>query len=133
MEDKKVLGEFAAKISKAKILFTNTKDTCDKLRREASKLEKEYEQMVEQRQAAEKLEASLKESESLTKKTFEEEQERCKLEVIKLNTMRENKKRLKREKDIAENDLLKNTLLLEELVKERESLQSQAKQLSAKL
>ena len=47
--------------------------------------------------------------------------------------MRENKKRLKREKDIAENDLLKNTLLLEELVKERESLQAQAKQLSAKL
>jgi hypothetical protein len=34
---------------------------------------------------------------------------------------------------MAENDLLKSTLLLEELVKERESLQAQAKQLSAKL
>ena len=40
MEDKKVLGEFSAKISKAKILYDNTSATCQKLRREAAQLEK---------------------------------------------------------------------------------------------
>ena len=40
MEDKKVLGEFAAKISKAKILYDNTSATCQKLRREAAQLER---------------------------------------------------------------------------------------------
>lgn len=42
MEDKKVLGEFAAKISKAKILYDNTSANCAKLRREANELQREY-------------------------------------------------------------------------------------------
>ena len=33
MEDKKVTGEFAAKISKAKILYDNTSANCAKLRK----------------------------------------------------------------------------------------------------
>ena len=48
MEDKKVLGEFAAKISKAKILYDNTSATVQKLRREAAQLEKEYDNLANQ-------------------------------------------------------------------------------------
>jgi hypothetical protein len=40
MEEKKIIGEFAAKISKAKILYDNTSAACLKLRREAAQLEK---------------------------------------------------------------------------------------------
>ena len=61
MEDKKVLGEFAAKISKAKILYDNTSATVQKLRREAAQLEKEYENIANQRRSAEAMEKSLKE------------------------------------------------------------------------
>lgn len=42
MQDKKILNEFAAKITKAKILHDSTQATCQKLRREAAHLEKEY-------------------------------------------------------------------------------------------
>jgi len=38
MQDKKILNEFAAKISKAKILHDNTQAHCAKLRREANQL-----------------------------------------------------------------------------------------------
>ena len=38
MQDKKILNEFAAKITKAKILHDNTQATCGKLRREAAQL-----------------------------------------------------------------------------------------------
>ena len=38
MEDKKILNEFSAKISKAKILHDHTYAHCHKLRQEASQL-----------------------------------------------------------------------------------------------
>lgn len=40
MEDKKILGEFAAKISKAKILYDSTSANNQKLRREAAQLQR---------------------------------------------------------------------------------------------
>jgi len=52
MQDKKILNEFAAKITKAKILHDNTQATCQKLRREAAQLEKEYSTIRMQREAA---------------------------------------------------------------------------------
>lgn len=38
MQDKKILNEFAAKITKAKILHDSTQATCQKLRREVAQL-----------------------------------------------------------------------------------------------
>jgi len=38
MQDKKILTEFAAKISKAKILHDSTQAVCQKLRREVNQL-----------------------------------------------------------------------------------------------
>lgn len=49
MEDKKVLGEFHAKISKAKILYDSTSAANQKLRREAAQLQKEYENLKNNR------------------------------------------------------------------------------------
>lgn len=60
MQDKIILNEFAAKISKAKILYDTTSANCDKLRREAAQLQREYEQVRSQRESAETLEATLK-------------------------------------------------------------------------
>lgn len=40
MQDKKILNEFAAKISKAKILYDSTSANCEKLRREAAQLQR---------------------------------------------------------------------------------------------
>ena len=40
MEDKRVLGDFHAKISKAKILYDTTSATNQKLRREANQLQR---------------------------------------------------------------------------------------------
>ena len=53
MQDKIILNEFAAKISKAKTLHDNTQALCQKLRREANQLEKEYNTIKNQREAAE--------------------------------------------------------------------------------
>ena len=50
-----------------------------------------------------------------------------------MNNLKNEKKKLKKEKDSVDHDLLKNTLYFEELVKERETLQYQAKQLSNRL
>jgi hypothetical protein len=55
MQDKKILNEFAAKITKAKILHDNTQAMCQKLRREAAQLEKEYSTIRSQREAAENM------------------------------------------------------------------------------
>ena len=52
MQDKKILNEFAAKITKAKILHDNTQATCQKLRREVAQLEKEHATIKSQREAA---------------------------------------------------------------------------------
>ena len=49
MQDKKILNEFAAKITKAKILHDNTQAMCQKLRREAAQLEKEFSTIRSQR------------------------------------------------------------------------------------
>lgn len=59
MQDKKILHEFAAKITKAKILHDSTQATCQKLRREVAQLEKEYATIHSQREASEKLENTL--------------------------------------------------------------------------
>ena len=96
MEDKKVLGEFAAKISKAKILYDNTSATVQKLRREAAQLEKEYENLANQRKSAEAMEKSLKEQLEHTKQLNKEEHEKCNRETKHLNDLRKNKKELKR-------------------------------------
>lgn len=113
MEDKKVLGEFAAKISKAKILYDNTSANNQKLRREAAQLQREYDTLVKQRESAEEMEQRLKAQLDQTKKMNKEENEKCNRETKHLNDLRKNKKDLKRDKDIAENELLKNTLELE--------------------
>lgn len=59
MEEKKLLGEFAAKIAKSKLVYSSTKDYVDKLSREAARLEREYEELVQERKAAEMLENNL--------------------------------------------------------------------------
>ena len=45
MEEKKILNEFAAKISKAKVLYDSTSAVCEKLRREANQLQKELDHL----------------------------------------------------------------------------------------
>jgi len=53
MEDKIILNEFAAKITKAKNLYNSTSSNCDKLKKEQAQLQKEYELIRSQREASE--------------------------------------------------------------------------------
>jgi chromosome segregation ATPase len=129
----KVLQEFSAKIVKAKNLYENTKQQCDSLRREAGRLQKEYDMLVAQRKAAEDSEESLKNQYLQIKKENEQEGDRCSKELSELNGLRALKKKLKREKDIYESELLKNNLTLEELIKERQALENTARTLNERL
>lgn len=119
MEEKKLLGEFAAKIAKSKLIYTSTKDYVEKLKREATKLEREYEQLVEERKAAETLENNLKINFRVLQKQNDEETNKYSQEVARLSDLKDQKNKLKRDKNSADHDLLKNTLYLEELVKQR--------------
>jgi chromosome segregation ATPase len=133
MQDKKILNEFAAKITKAKILHDNTQAICQKLRREVGQLEKEYATIRSQREAAENMERTLKYQLDMTQKAESEATAKCRREENQLEDLRENRKRLKREKEIEQHTLLKNKLELEELVTRREQLEATAKALSEKL
>lgn len=119
MQDKKILNEFAAKITKAKILHDSTQATCQKLRREVAQLEKEYATTKSQREAAEKMEGSLKNQLDMTQKAENEASNKCKREENQLDELRENRKKLKREKEIEQHTLMKNKLELEDLIKKR--------------
>lgn len=129
----KALQEFSAKIIKAKNLYETTKTQCEILKREAVKLEKEYQLVSTQRKEAEQLEFTLKNHFEETKRTNKSETDKCAKEIEELNALRNLKKKLKREKDVYESELMKNSLTLEELVKERISLQNVAKGYSEKL
>ena len=88
MQDKKILNQFAAKITKAKILHDNTQATCQKLRREVAQLEKEYATIKNQREAAEKMENSLKHQLDMTQKAENEANAKCKREENQLEELR---------------------------------------------
>jgi chromosome segregation ATPase len=133
MQDKTILNEFAAKITKAKILHDNTQAACLKLRREAAQFEKEYHTIRTQREAAENMERSLKNQLSLTQNAEKETAAKCRREEAQLEELRENRKKLKREKEIEQHTLLRNKLELDELVTKRQQLEATAKSLSEKL
>lgn len=122
MQDKKILNEFAAKITKAKILHDSTQATCDKLRREVAQLEKAYSTIRQQRESAENMEKALKHQLDITQKVENEASNLCKKEEKELEELRQGRKQLKREKDIAQHTLMKNNLQLEELTKKRQHL-----------
>ena len=86
------------------------------------RLEKEYQQISEQRKQATTLEGQLKTHFENSKKSNLQETEKCAKEIEELNALRNLKKKLKREKDIYEAELMKNSLAFEELVKERTNL-----------
>jgi len=52
-----------------------------------------------------------------SKKSNQEESEKCAREIEELNDLRSLKRKLKREKDIYESEMMKNSLALEELVR----------------
>ena len=52
----KILNEFSSRISKAKFLLESTKNQCEYLKREATRLEKEYDQLKNECQNAEVIE-----------------------------------------------------------------------------
>jgi chromosome segregation ATPase len=133
MQDKVILNEFAAKITKAKLLHDSTQAACQKLRREAAQLEKEYHAIRTQREAAENMEKTLKNQLQMTQNAERETAAKCKREEAQLEDLRENRKKLKREKEIEQHTLLKNKLELEELVTRRQQLEATAKTLSEKL
>ena len=110
MQDKKILNEFAAKISKAKILHDNTQALCQKLRRDANQLEKEYNTLRSQREAAENMERQLKHQLEMTQKAEAETSAKCKREEQQLADLRDNRKELKRQKEIEQHTLMKNKL-----------------------
>ncbi len=133
MQDKVILNEFAAKITKAKLLHDSTQAACQKLRREAAQLEKEYQAIRSQREAAENMEKTLKNQLQMTQNAEKETAAKCKREEAQLEDLRENRKKLKREKEIEQHTLLKNKLELDELVTKRQQLEATAKALSEKL
>jgi outer membrane murein-binding lipoprotein Lpp len=80
MQDKAILNEFAAKITKAKILHDNTQSVCQKLRREVAQLEKDYHTIRNQREAAENMEKSLQNQLKMTQNAEKETSAKCKRE-----------------------------------------------------
>jgi len=129
----KVLQEFSTRLLKAKSLLDNTKNQCLVLKKEALKLEKEYEEIQNQRKSAEMMEESLKNHYLQIKNSNDQESLKNAKEYEELNSLREMKKKLKRECEIAKADFSKNTMILEELVKERMNLERGSKQMTEKL
>jgi outer membrane murein-binding lipoprotein Lpp len=80
MQDKTILNEFAAKITKAKILHDSTQSVCQKLRREVAQLEKDYHTIRNQREAAENMEKSLQNQLKMTHNAEKETSAKCKRE-----------------------------------------------------
>jgi len=129
----RVLHEFSQRITRAKTLLDNTKSQNTALKKEALKLEREYEDLQNARKNAELMEENLRNQYLATKNANDQESQKNQKEHEELNQLRELKKKLKRESDICKADYSKNSLILEELVNERTNLEKSAKQLTEKL
>lgn len=73
MEDKLLLNEFSAKISKARNLYTNTETNCEKLKRELQQLQKDHALVKNQRESAGVMENSLRQQLNAMKEVYQGE------------------------------------------------------------
>lgn len=108
----KILNEFAVRLNKSRIQLVEVSNQVNTLRQEASKYQKQLDEVLEDRAKAERMQVELKQKFIQTKVANDEESERHQMEQMELNNLRKLKRKLLQEKQIAEKDceLISNEL-----------------------
>lgn len=129
----KLLQEFLVRLTRTRTAVSDTKKQCDFLKKEAKRLERELEILEQNKSELLQIEENLKVHYISTKVQNEEEFEKNSHEHEELLKLRKIKRLKLREKENVVKDVERLNNELNQLVRQREQLESVAKNLNAKL